>query len=191
MAKKRDHKEMERRRRRAAALFDKGLAPAEVARRLGVHRQSACRWRERWQQGGVAALASKGAAGRKPRLGAAQTAQLVEALLAGPLAAGHATDLWTLPRVAALIEQRFGQRYHRGHCWHLLRRLGFSCQRPTRRALERDEKKIAAWKRSTWPALKKNPARGAHHHLHRRKRAEHPPAPGADLGAARANARPV
>lgn len=148
---------MERRRRRAAALFDKGIPPAEVARRLGVHRQSACRWREHWQEGGVAALASKGSAGCKPRLSATQTGQLVEALLAGPLAAGHATDLWTLPRVAALIRQRFAERYHRGHCWHLLRRLGFSCQRPTRRALERDEKKIAGWKRRTWPALKKKP----------------------------------
>jgi transposase len=157
MAKKRDHQALERRRRRAAALFDKGLSPAEVARRLKVHRQSAGRWRADWQAGGAAALASKGAAGPKSQLSAAQTRQLVETLLAGPLAAGHATDLWTLPRVAALLRERFGLRYHRGHCWHLLRRLGFSCQRPTRRALERDEKKIAGWKRSTWPALKKKP----------------------------------
>jgi transposase len=90
-------------------------------------------------------------------LNAAQTQKLVAALEAGPLAAGHATDLWTLPRVAELVRKISGQRYHPGHCWHLLRKLGFSCQRPTRRAIERNEKKIAGWKRATWPALKKKP----------------------------------
>lgn len=148
---------MEKRRHQAAALFDKGLKDSAVARRLNTSRQSAGRWRASWKKGGKAALKSKGAAGPKSRLSAAQTQKLVTALEAGPLAAGHATDLWTLPRVADLVHQLSGQRYHSGHCWHLLRKLGFSCQRPTRRALERDPKKIAGWKRSTWPALKKKP----------------------------------
>ena len=88
-------------------------------------------------------------------LSPAQVQKLVAALEAGPVAAGHLNDLWTLPRVAALVHKLCGERYHAGHCWHLLRQFGFSCQRPTRRALERDEKKIAGWKRVTWPALKK------------------------------------
>ena len=157
MAKTRDHKELEKRRHRAAKSFDQGLPNAEVARRLKASRQSVGRWRAAWETGGKSALQSKGGPGRKSRLSPAQTLKLVAALEAGPLAAGHVTDLWTLPRVARLVHQLCGHRYHPGHCWHLLRKLGFSGQRPTRRAIERDEKKIAGWKRATWPALKKKP----------------------------------
>jgi len=153
---------MEKRRHQAAEHFDIGLSNAEVARRLKTSRQSVGRWRAAWNKGGKPALKSKGGAGRKSRLNARQTQKIVTALEAGPLAAGHATDLWTLPRVADLVHQLSGERYHSGHCWHWLRKLGFSCQRPTRRAIERDEKKIAGWKRATWPALKKSPPRRPH-----------------------------
>jgi transposase len=146
---------MERRRNRASALFEKGSTPAEVARRVGVSRQAATRWKNSWQQGGQAALVSKGAAGRKPRLDGNQHNQIINALLEGPVARGYRTNLWTLPRVALLIKDLTGVTYHSGHVWHLLRALNFSCQRPTRRAIERDEEKIAQWKRSTWPKLKK------------------------------------
>ena len=153
---------MERRRARSVSLFEKGQSAAEVARRLGVSRQSANRWKTAWRGAGFQALKSKGKAGRKPRLSQVQEAQVVAALLAGPTAHGYKTDLWTLPRVALLIQDLTGIRYHPGHVWHWLRALNFSCQRPTRRALERDEQKIAHWKRYVWPALKKKPgAKGA------------------------------
>ncbi len=73
----------------------------------------------------------------------------------GALAQGFPTELWTLPRVAKLIKQRFGVAYSSGHIWHLLRRLGFSCQKPARRATQRDEAAIERWKKRRWPALKK------------------------------------
>jgi len=126
-----------------------------VARRLGVARQVAYRWQNAWQQGGQAALASKGPAGPKPKLTVPQTQQVVNALLAGPAAQGYQTALWTLPRVAALIKDLTGVTYHPGHVWRLLGVSGFSCQRPERRAIERDEQAIARWKRAVWPALKK------------------------------------
>jgi putative transposase len=146
---------MQKRRLQAAKLFDDGVSPAEVARRLKVSRQSATRWRQMFKANGKDALRSKGVAGRKPALDREQSRELAATLKKGPLAAGYRTDLWTLPRVAALIRGRFGVRYHSGHCWHLLRRMGFSCQMPERRALERDEKKIRRWTREEWPALKK------------------------------------
>jgi transposase len=146
---------MERRRKRAAAMFEKGYAAAEVARHVGVSRQAASRWKSAWRQGGHSALGSKGAAGRKPRLNADQHIQIINALLEGPVAQGYRTNLWTLPRVALLIKDLTAVSYHPGHVWHLLRALDFSCQRPTRRAIERDDKKIAHWKRYTWPRLKK------------------------------------
>lgn len=130
---------MEKRRLKAAKLFAAGKGASEVARLLQVRRQSAHDWQQRWREGGVEALRSKGAAGPKHRLSAQEQAALATALVEGPEKHGHATAVWTLPRVAKLIEERTGQRYHPGHVWRLLRGLGFSCQQPTRRAIERDE----------------------------------------------------
>jgi len=149
---------MEKRRKKAGTLFNKGYSAPEVARRFGVARQVAYRWKSAWEQGGKSALASKGPAGRKPKLTGEQTQQVTEALLAGPAAQGYKTDLWTLPRVAALIEDLTGVRYHPGHVWRLMGASGFSCQRPERRAVERDEKAIRRWQRVGWPALKKKRA---------------------------------
>jgi transposase len=155
MSKTRDHAAMEKRRHQAAKLFAKEYSAPEVARRLGVARQVAYRWKSAWEHGGPSALASKGPAGRKSRLTAEQTRQVTEALLAGPAAVGYKTALWTLPRVAGIIEDLTGVRYHPGHVWRLLGASGFSGQRPERRAMERDETAIRRWKRVTWPALKK------------------------------------
>lgn len=149
---------MEKRRHQAGKLFAKEHSAPEVARRLGVARQVAYRWKSAWEHGGRAALASKGPAGPKSRLTAQQTQDVTQALLAGPAARGYKTALWTLPRVAGLIEDLTGVRYHPGHVWRLLGASGFSCQRPERRALERDEPAIRRWKRVVWPALKKRPA---------------------------------
>lgn len=82
---------------------------------------------------------------------------LVKALKEGALAHGYATELWTLERIARLIEQRFGLRYSLTQTWRILGSLGWSCQRPSGRARERDEKAIEQWKRQRWPALKKTP----------------------------------
>lgn len=153
---------MEKRRFKAARLFDQGLGPSEVARRLGVRRQSAHQWQQQWKKAGVQALMSRGPAGPKRRLSERQCEQLSQLLIAGPEEQGYATALWTLPRVSKLITQFTGLRYHHGHIWKLLRHLGFSCQQPSRRAIERDEAAIAHWKKVDWPRIKKKPAaRGA------------------------------
>ena len=155
MSKTRDHAELEQRRKKAGKLFAKDCSAPEVARRLGVARQVAYRWKNAWDQGGPAALASKGPAGPKPKLTVVQTQLVTEALLAGPVAHGYKTALWTLPRVASLIEDLTGVGYHPGHVWRLLGASGFSCQRPERRAIERSDKAIRHWSRTGWPALKK------------------------------------
>ena len=161
MTKQRDHALMEKRRLKAAQLFAQDQGPSEVARRLRVRRQSAHAWQQRWRKGGVAALRSRGAAGPKAKLNAAQREEMATALVEGPQAQGHLTAVWTLPRVARLIAERTGRRYHPGHVWKLLRGLGFSCQQPTRRAIERDEPTIARWQKVDWPRLKKKPAGSA------------------------------
>lgn len=157
MATKRDHVAMEKRRLKAAALFDRGQGVSKVARRLKVRRQSAHTWQRRWKKSGLDGLKSKGPAGCKSRLTPEQEAELTQAILDGPEAAGHATAVWTLPRIAALIRQRHQVNYHPGHVWHLLGRLGFSCQQPTRRAIERNAKEVEHWYLKRWPGLKKKP----------------------------------
>ncbi len=155
MSKTRDHVAMEQRRLQAAKLFAKDCSAPEVARRLGVARQVAYRWKNAWDTGGKAALSSKGPAGRKSKLTVQQTEQITQALLAGPAAHGYKTALWTLPRVAMLIKDLTGVGYHPGHVWRLLGASGFSGQRPERRAVERAEPAIRRWKRVIGPALKK------------------------------------
>lgn len=163
MALKGDHALMEKRRVRAAAMFERGTLAPEVGRKLGVSRQVAYRWKSAWEKGGKAGLASKGKAGRKSKLTAAQTNQIVDALAAGPVILGYKTNLWTLPRVAGFIKELTEVRYHPGHVWRLLCDNGFSCQRPERRAIERDEPKIRRWKRVEWPTIKKRPGTRAEH----------------------------
>lgn len=158
---RRDFTAMERRRLEAAQLLQKGVWPAEVARRLGVSRQSVHRWQQRLGQEGRRALRKAARAGRPPKLTAADRRTLARALKAGPETQGHPTGLWTLKRVAQLIESQFGVRYSQPRVWQLLRQLGWSCQRPTGQARERDEAAIRRWKRTVWPTLKKTPRRKA------------------------------
>jgi|SRR5882762_796950 len=152
---KRDFDALEKRRFAAQKLLAAGLHQSEVARRLGVHRQSVSRWAATLNNKGKDSLRKAGRAGRLPRLSVKQKELIKGALIAGPQAHGYATSLWTISRVAALIQEKTGVKYHPGHAWRILRELGWSPQRPVGRALERDEKAIAHWKKKQWPALKK------------------------------------
>ena len=154
---RRDFEALERRRMRAARRFEQGETQAEVARRLRVSRTTAMRWAQAWEAEGSEGLRAAGRAGRKPRLSSDQLDQVEQALLEGPLAFGYRTELWTLPRVAELIQRITGVRYHPGHVWRVMRQLGWSLQKPTTRARERDDEAIARWVKSTWPAVKKTP----------------------------------
>ena len=154
MGTKRDLKELEQRRRRAARLLKRGYTQAEVARECGVSRNAVSLWAKQMAAGGQPALRRK-ALGRPAALDAADRQKITQALKRGALATGFATELWTLPRVAELIERLHGIRYSTTQVWRLLGAMGFSPQRPARRALERDEAAIARWKKQRWPALKK------------------------------------
>ena len=154
---KRDFNALERRRLEAARLLKKGIHEAEVARRVGVHRQSVNRWARQLEEEGIRGLKKAGRAGRKPRLTESDRLKIEEGLKRGPESLGYDTPLWTAWLVADLIERECGIRYSVGHVWWLLRQLGWSCQRPAGRALERDEDKIRRWKKERWPELKKRP----------------------------------
>jgi transposase len=154
-AARRDFQALEQRRMKAATLLRKGWSQAAVARELGVSREAVSRWAKVMADQGRPGLKKAGRAGRKPRLDAVDLRRIEQALREGPEAWGYWTGLWTAERVAVVIEQVCGVRYHPGHVWRILRRLGWSCQRPTGRAVERDEKAIRRWKQQRWPELKK------------------------------------
>lgn len=150
--------ELERRRQRAMALLDEGLAPVEVAKRVGVDRRSVRRWNAARRHGGRRALKAKPAPGRPPKLGRQERARLEEILLEGAQAAGYPSDLWTCRRVAEVVARRFGVEYHSGHIARVLHGLGWSPQKPQRRAIERDDQRVQAWVKQDWPRIKKKPA---------------------------------
>lgn len=141
-------------RLRAVPLFEEGLSNAEIARRLGVSRKSVTTWHQRFRASGSEGVLMK-TPGPKSALTPEQWEPIIQALLAGPQASGYDTQLWTLDRIADLIEQKTGVRYHAGHVWHLLRQLDWSCQKPERRAKERNEAAIARWKAEEWPRIKR------------------------------------
>jgi transposase len=144
------------RRERAAELFAQGRTQAEVARELDVSRQSASRWHAGWQADGATALRTRGPTGRRPKVADEQLEAIQQALLEGALAHGFPTDVWTLERIAVVIQGLTGVALSNPSVWRLLRgRLGWSVQRPTRQAKERDEQAMQHWVAHEWPRIKK------------------------------------
>ena len=150
--------ELERRRRRAVDLLKAGVLMTDVARRLGCSHSSVILWRDAVRRRGPTALKAKPAPGRPPKLTARQRAKLPRLLLRGASAWGFETELWTTRRIATVIQREFSVRLHRAHVGRVLRALDWSCQKPERRAIERDEAAIARWTRYRWVAVKKKPS---------------------------------
>ena len=106
--------------------------------------------------GGVKALAAKPVPGRPPKLDLAQRQRLGQLLLKGPAHFGYHTQLWTLERIAEVIERTFDVTYDPSQVWRILLDLGWSCQKPESRARERDERAIERWRKVDWPRIKKS-----------------------------------
>jgi transposase len=150
--------QLEKRRRRAVQLLKSGRTLSTAARQVGAAVSAVFRWWQAYRRKGARGLDAQPTPGRPPRLSPAKKRHLVKLLTRGALRAGYQTDLWTLPRVAALIHREFGVRYHPAHVWKVLTALGWSCQKPERRAVERDEVAIARWTGEEWPRIKKRRA---------------------------------
>jgi transposase len=155
---RRDFSGLEERRMKAGKMFAKDMSQADIARKLGVSAVSVCRWHKEWVKAGSKGLKAAGRAGRLPRLNKKNLQRLDQILRKGPLHHGFATNLWTLPRIASVIEKETGVKYHPGHVWKLLGQLNWSLQRPARRAKQRNEEGILQWVKKTWPAIKKKPS---------------------------------
>lgn len=149
--------ELEARRRRAVALLAERKSLTEVAQLVAADVSSVKRWKRAWKASGDAALKSKPIPGRPSKLTKAQRRRLAKIVRAGPLRAGFTTDWWTCKRVAEVIRREFDVTYHPDHVGRLLHALGFTQQKPQRRAAERNESAIARWRTDDWPRIKKRP----------------------------------
>jgi transposase len=159
--------ELERRRHRAIEMLDEGKTTSEIAARLDVDPRSVRRWRTMYRRRGEVGIRAKPVPGRPPKLTKQQRNGLRRRLLKGARANGFPTDLWTCRRVAELIERCYGVEYHVDHIGRLLAALGFSCQKPTKRAHERDESAIQQWVAKDWPRIKKKRSSARPSRLHR------------------------
>jgi len=130
---------------------------AAIARELKVSRQSVSRWYEAWKRGGAHSLRGAGRAGRRPKLEKKQLQWVGKALRQGARAHGFNTDLWTLPRVASVIQRLTGVHYHPGHVWRILGAMKWTLQRPAKQARERNEGARRQWVAERWPVVKKTP----------------------------------
>ncbi len=147
------------RRMRAWELHTEGWSGKDIATALKVSAGAVSGWLKRARASGGEALRRQPAPGPTPKLTAEQRAQLPALLAKGAEAYGFVGEVWTTKRVAAVIKQTFGIRYHPAHVSRLVRQQGLSLQKPVRRASQRDEAQIAAWRDQTWPALQAKPKR--------------------------------
>lgn len=155
MSRKGSSEELERRRVEAMALLDQGWSQAELARRYGVTQGAVSHWTKAYRRDGPEGIKAHHHPGPTPKLNDKQREQLAKMLLKGAVAHGFRTELWTLSRVAEVVLQRFGVQYDPSGVWHVLRNMGWSCQKPERRAREREEPAIAEWRKKDWPRIKK------------------------------------
>ena len=146
------------RRKRAGKMFDRGARQIDVAKELEVSRETARRWYEVWDEGGTEALAQIGQRGRPSRLSAKQMEKVETGSFQGPARQWLSKRSVDHARVAVVIDRLTGISYHPGHVWRLLHKMGWSLQRPARRARERDEDGIEVWIKTRWPKVRKTPA---------------------------------
>ncbi len=146
-------------RLQAVVLNSEGRTSGEVAGILKAPRSKVSEWLARYEAYDIEGLLEGHRSGRPSRLAADQREQLGDILDSGPVAYGLDSGLWTSPRIAWVIEEEFGVRYHPGHVRKLLHGLGFSVQRPRRVLARADEAAQDRWRRRTYPNLKKKPAR--------------------------------
>ncbi len=149
------------------AMVQEGQSRAHVARALGVGSGTVIRWWQAYERKGDDGLAAKRHPGPKPKLSAYRRRLLGKRLLKGARANGFSTDLWTCPRITEVIERRYGVRYHVDHIPKLMASLGWSCQKPEKRAIERDEERIARWVTKDWPRIKKSRTEPRAHRIRR------------------------
>lgn len=136
-------------------MFDRGKTQYAVAKHFGVSTAATNKWHAAWKADKKKGLLSKGHPGFISQYTAEKKKKLKALILSGPKKAGYATDFWTIDRIRAVAKKKLGVTLATKQTWQTIIALGFSVQKPERRAKERNEKAIADWKLTEFPKLKK------------------------------------
>ena len=145
-------KQAAERRKQGLEMHRAGISNNEIARKMHVQPQTVRKW-IREEAAGVSREYKR--RGPAPLLTDKNIEKLKRELQRGAFAHGYAGDYWTLDRISQLIWQLFQKRYSASGTWRLMRRLGWSSQKPQRRSLQRDDEAVEAWTTQTWPKIKK------------------------------------
>lgn len=145
---------MEARRLRAVPYFKRNWTERSIANKLSVSGVAVHQWKAVWQRNGIAGLRA-GRYGPSPKLSQKSETAVKKRILEGAEAHGFSGNFWTLLRITKAVKSWTGISYRDRSVWHFLKRLGFSCQKPVKRAAERDEEAIQIWKQKTWALVKK------------------------------------
>jgi transposase len=159
MAKKEAKGWKEERRKRAWVLYQGGWPQKQIAEALGVTKGAVSQWIKSAREGGEEALKARKSTGSPRRLSTEGRQRIPALLERGAESFGFKGDLWTCPRVAKVIERELGVKYHPAHVSRILKELGWTPQKPIRRAKQRKEAEIRRWKEERWPELKKRRAK--------------------------------
>ena len=144
--------QLQKRRQRALELVRRGTSPKEIAVQLGVNERSVRRWHQEQKQ---AKKKSERSLGKPAYLSKDQIKRLEQELLQGAYAHGYSEDYWTLDRIGHVIWDLFKTRYTPSGVWRLLDRMGWSCQKVQRLAIQRNDEVIVNWNLRVWPRIKK------------------------------------
>lgn len=153
-------KQLEQRRRKAVSLLEQGHGICQTAHLVGASAGTISDWNRAYKKQGEKFFQAHSPPGRSSKLSDKQKNKLEKLLLKGARKNGYSTELWTLKRVAQVIEKHFGIEYDLSSIWHILKGLGWSCQKPERRARECNEDAVAVWRKEDWPRIKKSPKNG-------------------------------
>ena len=153
-ARKLDHATLEAMRKRAVQSVQDGESPEVVARALGISRSTIYSWLAQYRRGGWGALNAKPLSGRPPKLDGKKLKWIYDVVTKSPLQMKFEYALWTREMVAVLIKRKFNITLSPASVGRLLAQLGITCQKPLRRALERDEALVQQFLKKEYPRIK-------------------------------------
>jgi len=145
-------KQLQKRRRQAQELLGERCTVEQVAKQVGVAVRSIYRWQQEQKH---PRKKSERQPGKPAFLSKDQIKRLEKELLKGAYAHGYSEDYWTLDRIGHVIWELFKIRYTSSGIWRLMDRMGWSCQKVQRLAVQRKDEAIVNWTRHVWPRIKK------------------------------------
>jgi transposase len=152
--RKLSRKDKEELRFGAIQRIEAGESPEAVADGLGVNRRAIYKWLEQFHDGGWDALKANPIPGREPKVSAGQMEKLAHIVHHNnPQQFRFEFALWTLGMIREVIRDEFGVRLSEVSVGRLMKRLGFTPQRPLHRAWQQDPQLIDEWRENTYPQI--------------------------------------